>query len=126
MKLFNAIAAAAVIGGSLIAPNPSEAFWGRKLTWKELTSNPYLSEKEQRKIYNSNGWSFYQKTNQMIWFSKLFDCQGNTCLYFTKVIEDNGKGVQLHRVNCLTGTSQNLSLGGGVSLPNLEGKKKYC
>ena len=126
MKLFPAIAAAAAIGASFIAPNPAEAFWGRKLTWKELTNNPYLSEKEQRKTYDSKGWSFYQKTNQMIWFSKLFDCQGNTCLYFTKVIEDNDKGVQLHRVNCLTGNSESLSLGGGVSLPAPNAKKKYC
>jgi hypothetical protein len=30
MKLFNAIAAATVIGASFIAPNPAEAFWGGK------------------------------------------------------------------------------------------------
>ena len=118
--------AAAVIGASLFAATPAEAFWGRKITWDVLLEGK-LTPKEQRNIYDERGWTFYKKINAQVWYSKLFDCRGNECIYFTKVIEDEDKSVAPQLLNCHRGYSEALDYqlkGLGGSAP--EATRKYC
>ena len=57
MKLFNAIATAAVISASLVTASPAEAFWGQKEpSHDQVVSNSYkMSRSLQKKIYEGEG-----------------------------------------------------------------------
>ena len=126
MKVLYKYTATLLIGASLITVIPARAFWERKISWDILLEGK-LTSKEQRRIYDERGWTFHKKINAQVWYSKLFDCRGNECIYFTKVIEDPDKNVapQLH--NCHSGYSEALEYTiKGFRAKDPEAQRKYC
>ena len=100
--------AAAVVGASLFAATPAEAFGGTgegEATYENLQRSDYLfNYKTQAKVYDSPGWLLMTVDADTGWVQKmkLVDCRDTRCIYLTRFEDDSDKSVYVYEMICST------------------------